>query len=88
MVTPALQAILSRDTPDDAQGELQGVLASLNAIAMISAPMIMTSTFATFTAPDAPIFSPGAPFLLAAVLMGLALFLHNLKSPDEARSAP
>jgi MFS transporter, DHA1 family, tetracycline resistance protein len=88
VVTPALQAILSRDTPDDAQGELQGVLASLNAIAMISAPLIMTSTFAAFTAPDAPIFAPGAPFLLAALLMGLALVLHSLKSPDEARPAP
>lgn len=84
VVTPALQAILSRDTPDNAQGELQGVLSSLNAIAMIVAPLVMTSTFATFTAPDAPIFSPGAPFLLAAVLMVAAIALHVAK-PLETR---
>lgn len=83
VVTPALQAILSRDTPDNAQGELQGVLSSLNAVSMIVAPLVMTSTFATFTAPDAPIFSPGAPFLLAAILMVAAIALHVAK-PHES----
>jgi MFS transporter, DHA1 family, tetracycline resistance protein len=57
----------SRDTSPDAQGELQGVLASLNAIAMITSPLIMTSTFAAFTAPGAPVYAPGAPFLLACL---------------------
>ena len=69
VVTPALQALLSRDTPADAQGELQGVLASLNAIAMIVAPLVMTGVFARFTSEGAPIHAPGAPFLLAALLM-------------------
>jgi MFS transporter, DHA1 family, tetracycline resistance protein len=76
VVTPALQAIASRAAPADAQGELQGVFSSLNAIAMITAPLIMTTTFATFTAPDASIFAPGAPFLLAAVLMLACVTLH------------
>ena len=84
VVTPALQAILSRDTPDNAQGELQGVLSSLNAISMIVAPLVMTMTFATFTAPNAPVFSPGAPFLLAAILMVAAILLHVAK-PRETR---
>ena len=76
VVTPALTALLSRQTPDDAQGELQGVLSSLNALAMIAAPLVMTATFAHFTAPDAAIFAPGAPFLLAAVLMVAAFGVH------------
>ena len=76
VVTPALQALASRAAPADAQGELQGVLASLNAIAMITSPLIMTNTFAAFTAPDAPVYSPGAPFLLASVLMIICLTLH------------
>lgn len=75
-VTPALQAMASRAAPADAQGELQGVLASLNAIAMITSPLIMTSVFSYFTAPGAPIFSPGAPFLLASALMIACLALH------------
>lgn len=76
VVTPALQAILSRETPENAQGELQGVIASLNAIAMIATPLIMTTTFAYFTKPSNPIYSPGAPFLLAAGMMVAAVILH------------
>lgn len=76
VVNPALQAILSRDTAANAQGELQGVLASLNAIAMITSPLVMTATFAAFTAPGASIYAPGAPFLLAALLMVAAIALH------------
>lgn len=81
VVTPALQALASRAAPDDAQGELQGVLASLNAIAMITAPLLMTTTFSVFTAPSAPVYSPGAPFLLAAGLMVLCLLLHVAGRP-------
>lgn len=77
VVTPALQAILSRNTPENAQGELQGVLASLSAIAMITAPLIMTTTFATFTSASAPLYSPGAPFLLAAALMLVCVTLMS-----------
>lgn len=76
VVTPALQAIASRQTSADAQGELQGVFASLNAIAMITAPLIMTTTFARFSASDAPVFAPGAPFLLSALLMLGCIALH------------
>ena len=78
VVTPALQAIASRAAPADAQGELQGVFSSLNAIAMITSPLIMTTTFASFTGPDAPVFAPGAPFLLAALLMLACIALHVL----------
>jgi len=78
VVTPALQAIASRAAPANAQGELQGVFASMNAIAMITAPLIMTTTFATFTGPRAPVFAPGAPFLLAAILMLACIALHVL----------
>ncbi|NJM84144.1 MAG: TCR/Tet family MFS transporter, partial [Tabrizicola sp.] len=77
VVTPALQAIASRAAPADAQGQLQGVLSSLNAIAMITSPLIMTTTFASFTAADAPLYSPGAPFVLAALLMLVCIALHR-----------
>ncbi len=61
VVTPALQAIASRAAPADAQGEVQGVLSSLNAIAMITSPLLMTSVFSHFTRDGAPVFAPGAP---------------------------
>lgn len=66
---PALQGIMSNAAPDDQQGELQGVLSSLAAVAMGISPLVMTGTFAYFTRPEAPVQAPGAPFLLSALLM-------------------
>ncbi len=78
VITPALQALMSRATPDSQQGELQGVLTALHALSMIISPLIMTSVFAYFVSQTAPIYLPGAPFLLALVLMavGFILFLR------------
>jgi DHA1 family tetracycline resistance protein-like MFS transporter len=86
-VTPALQAIASRSAPADAQGEVQGVLASLTAIAMITSPLLMTTVFSIFTAPDARIFSPGAPFLLASAMMVICVTLHTF-GPRRRGTAP
>jgi DHA1 family tetracycline resistance protein-like MFS transporter len=77
---PALQAIQSRSVPEDQQGELQGILTSLNALAMILGPLVMTAVFGVFTAPGAVVFLPGAPFLLAGVLMVAAVLVFVAKS--------
>lgn len=79
VITPALLGIMSRMAADDAQGELQGVLTSVNALATIIAPMVMTGVFAAFTGPGAPIYLPGAPFLVSLVLIavGLTVFLRR-----------
>lgn len=69
VVTPALQAMMSKATADDSQGELQGVLSSSAALATIVSPLAMTWVFATFASETAPIYLPGAPFLLSAMLM-------------------
>jgi DHA1 family tetracycline resistance protein-like MFS transporter len=68
---PSLQGILSRIAPDDQQGELQGVLSSIASISMVVGPLMMTQVFALFAGPSAPMHLPGAPFLLAAVLMAI-----------------
>lgn len=77
MAVPALQAMMSQQTPDDAQGELQGILTSVNALAMILSPLLMTGVFAAATMPGGAIYLPGAPFLAALLLTlaALALFL-------------
>lgn len=79
VVSPAIQGIMSRTVADDSQGELQGVLTSLNAIAMILAQFGMTWVFFVFARQDAPIYLPGAPFLLAMalILVALAIFLNQ-----------
>ena len=66
---PAMQGLMSNAAPDDQQGELQGVLASVGAVGMSVAPLILTSVFWAFTRPGAAVYSPGAPFLLSGALM-------------------
>ena len=84
IVSPALQGLMSRAVGDDQQGELQGALTSLSALAMIISPILMTSTFAAFTAETALFYMPGAPFFLALILtlIAIALFRRHSTSGD------
>ncbi|MFT5648807.1 MAG: DHA1 family tetracycline resistance protein-like MFS transporter [Yoonia sp.] len=79
---PALQGIMSRTAPDDQQGELQGALTSINAVASIAAPLAMTQVFFYFTHENAPIYLPGAPFILSAILVvgAIAVYLPVLRT--------
>jgi DHA1 family tetracycline resistance protein-like MFS transporter len=83
---PALQGLMTNGTPDDQQGELQGVITSVSSVAMGIAPMLMTTIFWFFTKPGAPIYSPGAPFLLAAVLMVICVLVlvADTRAPKKA----
>jgi len=76
---PALQGIMARKIPDNAQGELQGLLTSIGAVSMIIAPLAMTQVFAHFTSASAPVYFPGAPFVLGAVLMCIAAIVFALR---------
>jgi len=69
---PALNALMSRAMPPDEQGELQGGVASLSSLATIVGPFVLTQTFAYFAAPGAPVYFPGAAFVLSATLMLVA----------------
>ena len=69
---PGMQGVMTRATPADAQGELQGAVGSVTSLAMAIAPLPATQVFAAFTDDDGVRF-PGAPFVLAAVLLLLAL---------------
>jgi DHA1 family tetracycline resistance protein-like MFS transporter len=66
---PALQAIITGHVPQNEQGELQGALTSLMSATSIIGPPLMTNLFAFFTAKSAPVYFPGAPFILGAILM-------------------
>ena len=71
---PGLQAIISGSVPANEQGELQGSLTSIISITSIVGPLVMSNLFAFFTGPIKPFYFPGAPFMLAAVLMLLSCF--------------
>lgn len=70
---PALQGIISTEVPQNSQGELQGALTSLISFSAIFGPPMMTNLFGFFTSEASPIYLPGAPFLLAALLVLAAM---------------
>lgn len=87
MAQPALQGIMSRTAPANAQGELQGAIAAIMSVSMIIGPTLMTQIFSAFSAPGrpfdiagvtilengAPFYFPGASFAFAAFLEVIAL---------------
>ncbi len=79
---PALLSIMSRAASDDQQGELQGLLASFGSVGMILSPIIMTQTFSYFSGASAPIYFPGAPFILSIILV-LACFVIFLTAAKK-----
>jgi DHA1 family tetracycline resistance protein-like MFS transporter len=89
---PAMHGIMSVNVPANEQGELQGGLASMSSLTAILSPPVMTQTFAWFTAADNPVYFPGAPFVLAALLtvLALAVFLRvtaRLDQPEPVAGA-
>ena len=72
---PALQGSISGQVPPSEQGELQGALTSLISATGIVGPLLMTTLFAWFTRPGAPLRFPGMPFLTGAGLTLVALLV-------------
>ncbi len=69
LVPPTLSAMAANATDDDMQGMVQGVLSSLAAVAAVLAPLVFPPIFGVFVADDAPVYLPGAPYLLSALLV-------------------
>jgi len=75
LATPAFTGLMSNRVPDDAQGELQGMISSAAGLSMVISPFVMTQIFATFSGPDATVQFPGAPFALAGLLILASLLI-------------
>ncbi|MFM2410314.1 MAG: hypothetical protein RL481_1142, partial [Pseudomonadota bacterium] len=69
---PAMQELMTRKVSEDAQGELQGAIASTISLTSIIGPVMMTSIFGMF-ADDVGLYLPGAPFLLSLLLLAVAI---------------
>lgn len=78
---PALQGIISSQVPPNEQGELQGGMTSLMSATTVIGPLLMTNLFTTFTSENAPIYFPGAPFMMGAILSiaGVIIVLTTLR---------
>jgi DHA1 family tetracycline resistance protein-like MFS transporter len=79
---PALNQIMTARVARNAQGELQGAMASVTALANMTSPLIMTQTFFHFSQP--PWNFAGAAFVLAALMAALSL----IPLAKGLRSAP
>ena len=77
LVHPMLVALMSKAVPDDAQGELQGGIASVSNIAMLAGTIFYTQAFSWFMSDGAPPTNAGFTFYIAGglLLVVLALFL-------------
>jgi DHA1 family tetracycline resistance protein-like MFS transporter len=87
MVMPSTNALMSRRVSADAQGELQGAVASLFSLSSIVGPPLMTQLFGRFASPTAPVHLPGAAFLAAALLAAAALTVYWLVTRDSPADA-
>jgi DHA1 family tetracycline resistance protein-like MFS transporter len=72
---PSAQGIMSKRVAATEQGQLQGAIMGLRGLSGLVSPFIFTFTFATFIGPRVDLHLPGAPFLLAALLLVAALAL-------------
>ncbi len=86
LAMPSMQSMMSSKVPANAQGELQGALAGVQSISAVIAPLAMTQLFHWATRPAASPAFPGAPMLLAAVLLTCAavLFARGMRNLDRA----
>jgi MFS transporter, DHA1 family, tetracycline resistance protein len=77
----ASQSLMSREVGEDEQGQLQGALASLMAIAETLGPLVFTQVYAAALNPEQVWFPLGSAFLLAALLQvaGLAISWHTTR---------
>ena len=79
LAAPAINGVLSRQVPDNAQGELQGAVNAANSLATIIGPLAATQIFSYFTtAADSPGYFPGAPFVAAAICVAGALTIFAI----------
>lgn len=71
LVFPCLQGLMSAEVGPTEQGELQGAVASIQSLSSIVGPPLMTTVFARFSATDAPVYAPGAPFVVSLFFVAL-----------------
>lgn len=77
MAGPSGQALMSSHLEAHEQGRLQGGLSSLMGVGGLLGPGLFTATFAYFIEPGARLRLPGAPMLVAAVLLVAALLVAS-----------
>ncbi len=87
IAAPASQALITRQVDVDMQGRIQGALMSLVSVAGILAPIAFASVFGLFISERAPVEFPGAPWMLAALLLAVAVAIAWRYAPKAEKIA-
>jgi DHA1 family tetracycline resistance protein-like MFS transporter len=75
LASPAAQGIMTRQVGASQYGELQGATGAVMGVATMIGPSMFAATFAYFIGEGTRLQLPGAAFLLASVLLAIALLL-------------
>ena len=78
VILPPIKALMSKVTPDDAQGALLGVVSSTASVGAIFGPLLASFSFRMFTGDDPIYYLPGIPFAISAIMMLISLVLISL----------
>jgi len=85
IAAPAMQSLMARHVDPSSQGKLQGAINSLRAITGMAGPVLFTQIFAIAISLLYGIHLPGAPYYLAALLLGASMLLAvYVTRPREA----
>ncbi len=88
IASAATLGLMSRHVGPSEQGQLQGANASLMGIASLIGPAIFTQSFAVFIGAGAMVYLPGAPFLLAAIMIAasIAVAVYTMRPAEGDKS--
>ena len=81
----AIQGLMSKRMDPSTQGQLSGANSSLNGIAGMIGPILFTTVFRTTIDPDGGFYLPGAPFFLAAIVLGIGLLTAFIAIPKQSK---
>ena len=90
LAAPAVQGLMSRRVSAAEQGRLQGAISSVMGLTGLIGPALFSAIFAHFIASGTGWRLPGAPFLLAALLLVAALAVAGARTraPMPVLSTP
>lgn len=85
MAAPAAQSLMSHRVSESEQGKLQGANMGVASLAGMFGPITFGGLYAVFTGRLKPLHVPGAPFLAAGLVLGLALLVALWAGRDADR---
>eukprot|EP00208_Stichococcus_sp_RCC1054_P002415 CAMPEP_0206141142 /NCGR_PEP_ID=MMETSP1473-20131121/11913_1 /ASSEMBLY_ACC=CAM_ASM_001109 /TAXON_ID=1461547 /ORGANISM="Stichococcus sp, Strain RCC1054" /LENGTH=528 /DNA_ID=CAMNT_0053535571 /DNA_START=129 /DNA_END=1715 /DNA_ORIENTATION=+ len=88
MAFPAISSIKANNVDESEQGTIQGALYGAKALATGAGPIMFAAIFAAFTKSDSPLpYFPGAPFLLGAIILVVAVAVAATIDPACGRGS-